>query len=289
MQGFTLTDLDADPELSTEVLRLFRGCPPGHNHAVCGMPSRMGREPTQADFDESLGVLVLHRERRVVGALALCPYSDEQVTLWGPVIHRAFIRMGIGSHLIDEARRALADGGYESLRVNVDSRNRDARSFLLTRGLSAWKDNLIYERNLYGDLPPDPGGVSLARSGDHEDVATILKEGFPDSNHTDRPLARRERQGFRHHLLQDSGTIVGAAAVKVTPGRSWLSMIAVSRDHRGQGYGHRLLAGLLHQEAAHGATRLGLEVLADNPAAIALYERAGFHRAWSATIMTGPV
>lgn len=289
MHGFTLTDLDLSPQLADQVLGLFRGCPPGHDHAVCGEPSRMGCDPDHGDLAECLGVLVLHRAGRVVGALGICPYSEEQVTLWGPVAHRAFTRMGVGEHLLTEARQAIAAGGYESIRVNVDTRNRAARGFLLAKGLTAWKDNLIFERDLLSDLPADLGGVSLARPGDHPAVSSILNEGFPDSAHARKPLAERERDGFRHHLLQDAGTIVGAAAVKVRPGRGWLSLIAVRADRRGRGYGRRLLAGVLHQELSRGATRLGLEVLDDNHAAHALYDGLNFRRVWRATIMTGPV
>jgi ribosomal protein S18 acetylase RimI-like enzyme len=42
-------------------------------------------------------------------------------------------------------------------------------------------------------------------------------------------------------------------------------------------------------EVRLGATRMGLDVLADNRAAIALYQGCGFVRQWSATIFTGPV
>ena len=42
-------------------------------------------------------------------------------------------------------------------------------------------------------------------------------------------------------------------------------------------------------EAALGQRDLGLEVLADNPAAIAAFTKAGFQKAWTATILVGPV
>lgn len=289
MHGFTLTDLDADPRFVDQVLTLFRGCGPGHNHAVCGEPSRMGCRVLPGDLAATLGVLIVHRQDKVVGALAICPYSDEQVTLWGPVVHRAFTRMDIGSYLLQEAKLAIADGGYESIRVNVDTRNRAARAFLLGKGLSAWKDNCVYERNLLEALPPTGGGVGVARADDLGDVADILSQGFPDSSHCDEPLQAREREGYRYHLFQDSGTVLGAAAIKVTPGRNWVSLFAIRPDYRGLGYGRRMLAGILHNELGLGATRLGLEVLADNRAAIAIYEGVGFRRAWTATIMTGPV
>ena len=42
-------------------------------------------------------------------------------------------------------------------------------------------------------------------------------------------------------------------------------------------------------ETLRGTAVLGLEVLADNESANALYQRLGFVREWSATIMTAPL
>ena len=63
-----------------------------------------------------------------------------------------------------------------------------------------------------------------------------------------------------------------------------------SSDDLSAGFGvNRLLAGILHGEAALGFTRIGMEILADNRAAIALVEGKGCARKWTATVMTGPV
>lgn len=284
-----LTDLDAAPHHTDAVLRLLRACPPGREHAVIGDPARMGMEPRTQDLDACLGVLVLAQGETVLGTLGICRYSDNQVTLWGPVVHHGHTRAGIGGRLLQEARVALRSGGYESLRVLVDRRNRVARAFFFGKGLSVWKDNHIYERSLMRDLPADGGGVSVARGDDLPVVGRLFADAFPDSGHIDRPLERREHEGYRHHILQDSGDIVGAAAVKVTPGRAWLTLAAIRPDRRGHGLGARLIRGVVGNEAARGMPAIGLEVLADNQAAIASYRAAGFERSWTATIMTGPV
>jgi ribosomal protein S18 acetylase RimI-like enzyme len=285
----TLTDLDERPDLAEDALALLRGCPPGREHAVIGLPERMGLPPGPSDLANCLGVLIAVAGKRVVGVLGICPYSDQQITLWGPVVHRGHTRRGIGALLLREGRRALRDGGFESLRVLVDQRNRNARAFFLNKGLTAWKDNEIFQRRLDQDLSANPGGVSLARPGDHDEVAGLLAHGFPDSGHLDAPLAQREREGYRHYILQDSGTIVAVAAVKDSPRRHWMSLIAVDATCRGQGLGRRLLAGTLHLEHERGCPALGLEVLADNSAAIALYRNCGFELQWRAAIMTGPL
>ncbi|MDA3960166.1 MAG: GNAT family N-acetyltransferase [Planctomycetota bacterium] len=284
-----LTDLDAEPQHTEAVLRLLRACPPGREHAVVGDPTRMGLEPRHEDLEHCLGVLVLHQGSTVLGTLAICPYSDSQVTIWGPVVHHGYTRTGVGSRLLREARTALQSGGYESIRVLVDVRNRSARSFFLAKGLTVWKDNHVYERSLMGNMPPCPGGVSVSRPTDHDEITRLLADAFPDSGHIERPLNLREREGYRHHILQDSGSIIGACAVKSTPGRAWLTLAAIQPDLRGKGMGQHLIAGVVANEAALGSPKLGLEVLADNAAAITCYRAAGLSRSWTATIMTGPV
>ena len=248
----------------------------------------MGCPVIASDLEDTLGVLVVHHNQRVLGALALCGYVMG-VTIWGPVVNRAFTRNGIGTFLLQEAKQAVRDSGYESIRTNIDTRNRGARSFFLGKGMSHWMKNCVYERNLLSAVPATIGGVSIAKHGDHSEVEDILAECFPDSNHWQKPLIEREREGYRHHILQDSGNIVGAAAVRVTTGRTWLSLIGVRSEHRGKGLGQQLLAGLLHNEHAHGATRIGLEVLENNRTAIRVYESLGFKKRWTAHIMTGPV
>jgi len=283
------TDLDESPERLDEVVELFRAHPPGREHAVCGEPSRMGRTPQRNDLLDCLGILIALVDDRLVGALAVCPYSDNQVTIWGPVVASRHRRRGIGRALMDQVRIALADGSFDSLRILVDTRNRVGRSFVLSRGLSAWKDDCLYECDLADDLPVDPGGIGLAQPSDHDAVADLLLQGFPETGHCEESLAARERQGYRHYVLQDSGRILGAAAAKEGGWRSWLSLIAVRREERGRGLGRSLLAGLMVHEARKGSRGLALEVLADNQSARRLFTSVGFRRRWCATIFTGPV
>ncbi|MFW5750046.1 MAG: N-acetyltransferase family protein, partial [Planctomycetota bacterium] len=230
MSDLRLTDLDAEPACELPALELFRAAQAGRNHAVCGEPSRMGLSPELTDLRQALGVLCAVEQDQVLGALAICPYSDEQVTLWGPVVAPAERRRGIGSELLRETRAAIRDGGFQSLRVLVDERNRIARAFCLAHGLSPWKHDLVFEHSL-GRTPHEMvAGVCLARSEDLDEVARLLRQGFPESSYCDAPLAQRERQGYRHYLYQESGAILAAATVRTQTARNWLNMLTVAPD-----------------------------------------------------------
>ena len=70
----------------------------------------------------------------------------------------------------------------------------------------------------------------------------------------------------------DAGFLLGRAVA----GEAELLTLAVSPESRRLGLGARLVARFLYQARLCAATRAFLEVSAENPAAIALYESAGF-------------
>lgn len=286
MPALSLVDLDQRPELRPVTASLFAACPPGHNHQVCGFPELMGLDPRVSDFEACLGVLIAMHGIRLVGALALCPYSPQQVTLWGPVVPEVANVRPVSARLIKEARVALRNAGYESMRCLVDSRNRAARSTMQGHGFSAWKENHLYEHRLENVESRESPSVRRATKADHVGVARVLNQGFPESDHCKSGLGKREKDGFRHYVLEHAGRIVAAAAVDGLPRRSWLKLIAVEPESRGKKFSTKLLAGILAAEAKLQASALALEVLADNAPACALYEHAGFDRRFTTSILT---
>jgi len=89
-----------------------------------------------------------------------------------------------------------------------------------------------------------------------------------------------------HHLLtaeNDLGEAVGNAWVGADPGQAsgtassaWLYDINVFSPYRRLGYGSAILAAAEALIAREGKTALGLNVVGDNEAAIALYRRNGY-------------
>jgi GNAT superfamily N-acetyltransferase len=89
-----------------------------------------------------------------------------------------------------------------------------------------------------------------------------------------------------HHLLtaeNGSGQAVGNAWVGPDPGQAagassaaWLYDINVFAPFRRRGYGAAILAAVEQHIAREGKTALGLNVVGDNEAAIALYRRSGY-------------
>ncbi len=70
----------------------------------------------------------------------------------------------------------------------------------------------------------------------------------------------------------DAGFLLGRAVA----GEAELLMLAVAPESRRLGLGRRLVARFVYQAQLRQAQRAFLEVSAENPAAIALYDSAGF-------------
>jgi GNAT superfamily N-acetyltransferase len=79
--------------------------------------------------------------------------------------------------------------------------------------------------------------------------------------------------------LDDTGAVVGFAALGVRGARGWVGGFGVAPDYRGQGMSHGLIGALLDHARHIGVRDVALEVLAQNAPAIRTYMRAGFaHR-----------
>jgi hypothetical protein len=171
----------------------------------------VGLEPAPGDLQASLGVVLALHGRRLAGVLAICPYSENQVTLWGPVIPDAREQPQVMPYLMQEVRRALRDGGFASMRALVDLRNRTFRAWMMAEGFTPWKDDHCFELDLAPFKTASLEGVQAAARADLDEVAHILAECFPDSDHHHPNLVQRENEGYRHYLLRVEGRAVGGS------------------------------------------------------------------------------
>lgn len=104
-------------------------------------------------------------------------------------------------------------------------------------------------------------GEALALLGvSHAQRAALLTSGFPE------------------HTLEGAqlgNPLRGFALLAHSAGEARLLFCAVHPAHRGKGHGQSLLAWAHHQANGRGARVMRTLVRADNPAALALYGRAG--------------
>jgi len=133
-------------------------------------------------------------------------------------------------------------------------------------------------------MPRNPT-VPATRRATRADVDALLalEEATFDSD-------RISRAQWRRHIGSDSAAVfvggatgsIDAAAVvfyRRNTHAARLYSLAVGAHARGTGLGGALLAAVEADARARGCASMRLEVRADNPSAIALYERRGYARA----------
>lgn len=79
-------------------------------------------------------------------------------------------------------------------------------------------------------------------------------------------------------VFVERGEIAAAALVSIRKDRSWIGGFGVAPQHRKRGLGRSLLERTMDAARARGARAMQLEVLENNPGAIALYGAGGFTR-----------
>lgn len=126
----------------------------------------------------------------------------------------------------------------------------------------------------------DPAPVILRESPDAAWAAVFLGEGFDPEDGAQRVAVLSKSPGAVFAAVRDAD---GTHAVGVLSlGEGWASLRGMRTvlTRRGQGLAGQVAASLAKAALARGATRVFLQVEADNGPALALYGRAGFAPLW---------
>ena len=122
-----------------------------------------------------------------------------------------------------------------------------------------------------------------AALADVGEMAALERVLFPDdawSHHTFADELEHPDSFYRVGRDESSGELIGYGGLRASArvgGQGDIQTVAIASSHQGQGWGRVLLDQLLAEAWARNVTEVFLEVRADNPWAIHLYSRAGFH------------
>jgi len=124
--------------------------------------------------------------------------------------------------------------------------------------------------------------IRPAQPGDIARLAAILRESpetvnwLPDL--ADAPPAPGPQRGGIFLVAEPGGEVAGFVLGRVTANEAEILNIAVDRSRRREGVASKLLTSALELFCEQDATRVFLEVRESNAAAIAFYEKHGFHQ-----------
>lgn len=126
------------------------------------------------------------------------------------------------------------------------------------------------------------GGDPLLRRAVVSDAAAIAvhEQQLFGSDAWSANLVLSELNGKHREywVFELAGELIAYAGVLVLGGEADVQTIAVAKEHRGRGLGRLLLRKLCERAVLAGAQTAFLEVRADNPAALKLYEKQGFRQ-----------
>ncbi|MCD1257355.1 GNAT family N-acetyltransferase [Paenibacillus athensensis] len=107
--------------------------------------------------------------------------------------------------------------------------------------------------------------------------ALLRLDGFPrESESFYRGIAERMSAPKTFVTLLEDDEPVGLGTAVADEGWAGFVNLVIREDRRGCGLGHLLVRSLAEWSAAHGASHLYLQVVANNDSAIGLYGKSGF-------------
>lgn len=122
--------------------------------------------------------------------------------------------------------------------------------------------------------------AQVDRRPDEGWAALFLAEGADPADGASRVRALSRAPDSRYASVRESGRTLACGTVAF--GHGWAGVHGMRTDaaHRGEGLAGRVLSGIAQAALDEGLHRVFLQVEEHNPAAHALYRRAGFETAW---------
>jgi ribosomal protein S18 acetylase RimI-like enzyme len=187
----------------------------------------------------------------------LAPPHDEPADLAARLVANGFEDMGKGLLMI----------------ARDDERVRSALAATPGGGATAARHDTVIERR--------SGIVGHAAALVADEIVTVLFDAFavPEARRANivaETMASLGDQRFTHYLVRRDGEAVAVARSATFDSLSYLSSIGTVERARGLGFGRLVTANALAEALDAGSEWVHLGVFADNPTAIALYERLGF-------------
>lgn len=116
--------------------------------------------------------------------------------------------------------------------------------------------------------------IRALQLSDAADIAALHAEGF-ETSWPENDMAEHIEKDLALGFL-DGGTLAGFVLVRESFEQSEILTIAVGKDYQRKGIAAQLLVAVQSAVKTGGGNVIFLEVAEDNPAALALYSRAGY-------------
>ena len=110
-------------------------------------------------------------------------------------------------------------------------------------------------------------------------IMAIESATFPtDAWNSDTMRRELSSRVNRYYVVESAGEVIAYGGSRIVGCDADVQTIAVAAGFRGRGLGRRVMEQLIEAARDEGALQMFLEVRADNPAAISLYESLDFEQ-----------
>lgn len=241
------------------------------------------------------GVLAVLDDARLVGLLRYGRFLDarEPTVLAIVTVDPEFRDAGVADWVYEQVRaRARADGAT-LLDTVIDSKDRDAREFVVNRGFKELVSIWTLEADsdfAPGEAPQAPMGYRLRPYVVGQDahlVSTLINKVFAQ-HESFAPVSPAEMQTLEAHpafnaaltffLESDTGEVVAFArnTLRGVHRDAWIDMLGVVPEFQGRGLGRFMLLQCMYVLARSRPRGIRLNVEASNERARTLYDSEGF-------------
>jgi mycothiol synthase len=197
---------------------------------------------------------------------------------------------GVGTAILAWAHARASERGATLVRQGVGDRGAAARALLDAHGYERVRSFWRMERDCVPGETADEQGLRAAKPADAPRLHAIATLAFAgDATYERKSEEQWTRREFHGHDVDHAlsrvavgteGPVGFALARRWEPDMLYVPLLAVHPDAQGHGLGTRLLRSVFAAAAAAGRRPVRLNVAADNPNAVQLYERVGMHQAW---------
>ncbi|MDQ3865425.1 MAG: GNAT family N-acetyltransferase, partial [Actinomycetota bacterium] len=207
------------------------------------------------------------------------PSGFEHAELFGPLVATEARGQRFGARLLDASIARAHDANVAFVLASLGTRNAAGRILLLRRGFrprgrpqATFRLRAVEHRAI--QQPPDGVDVRPATEDDLAPALALYHECFPGGLFPDSAWRENVGNGTVYAAEHDHRLV---AVLNIDPRDRWIYHVGVTASERNRGVGAYLLSRALEDYwARHPGDTLGLEVAADNIAAIRLYRRQGF-------------
>ncbi len=229
---------------------------------------------------------LMYEGEELIGFLAIYSFRLTEVEISG-MVHPQHRRKGVFTRLADAATDECRRRGIPKLIFICQERSASGKAFLEARGaVYSFSEHWMEMRVPDGQPPQVPDTLQaealelrLAVEDDIEVLTELNRQGFDMSYEDARVFAENTVADKKEitYVAELGGKPIGKLAVRVDEGIAFIFGFCLLTEYRGRGCGREILVRAMERVYREGGiVRFELEVAADNPRALRLYESCGF-------------